>query len=155
MPPGCNPEKLGEQIKSELEKGRLENIAEVVDESDRSGDRVTVVAKPGADIALVQRQLFAYTDLDTKYSARTLVIDGLRPRELSATELVTTWKSWRLGVLERKFTAERDLKEERHEVVVGLLKAIVCTGWSACRVAYDSVTGVSIREDIVAVLVLL
>lgn len=124
LPPGCNPEKLGEQIKSELEKGRLENIAEVIDESDRSGDRVTVVAKPGADITLVQRQLFAYTDLDTKYSARTLVIDGLRPRELSATELITTWKSWRLGVLERKFTHERNLKEERHEVVVGLLKAI-------------------------------
>jgi DNA gyrase subunit A len=124
LPPGCNPEKLGEQIKSELEKGRLENIAEVVDESDRSGDRVTVVAKTGADITLVQRQLFAYTDLDTKYSARTLVIDGLRPRELSATELVTTWKSWRLGVLERKFTVELDSREARLEIVRGYLKAI-------------------------------
>jgi DNA gyrase subunit A len=124
LPPGCNPEKLGEQIKSELEKGRLENIAEVIDESDRSGDRVTVVAKPGADVTLIQRQLFAYTDLDTKYSARTLVIDGLQPRELSATELITTWKSWRLGVLERKFSHERDLKEIRLEVVTGLLKAI-------------------------------
>ena len=124
LPPGCNPEKLGEQIKSELEKGRLENIAEVIDESDRSGDRVTVVAKPGADVTLVQRQLFAYTDLDTKYSARTLVIDGLRPRELSATELVTTWKSWRLGVLERKFTTELDSCEVRLEIVTGLIKAI-------------------------------
>ena len=124
LPPGCNPERLGEQIKSELEKGRLENIAEVIDESDRSGDRVTVVAKPGADVTLVQRQLFAYTDLDTKYSARTLVIDGLRPRELSATELVTTWKSWRLCVLERKFSTELNSCEARLEIVTGLIKAI-------------------------------
>jgi DNA gyrase subunit A len=27
LPPGANPERLGEQIKSELERGRLENIA--------------------------------------------------------------------------------------------------------------------------------
>jgi DNA gyrase subunit A len=124
LPPGCNPEKLGEQIKNELEKGRLDNIAEVIDESDRSGDRVTVVAKPGADVALVQRQIYAYTDLDTKYSAKTLVIENLKPVELSPNQLIARWKTWRLGVLERKFTHERDLKETRLEVVVGLLKAI-------------------------------
>jgi DNA gyrase/topoisomerase IV subunit A len=83
-----------------------------------------VVTKPGADATLVQRQLFAYTDLDTKYSARTLVIDGLRPRELSAAELITTWKSWRLGVLERKFAYELDASEGRLEIVRGYLKAI-------------------------------
>jgi DNA gyrase subunit A len=124
LPPGCNPEKLGEQIKSELEKGRLDNIAEVIDESDRSGDRVTVVAKPGADVTLVQRQLYAYTDLDTKYSAKTLVIENLKPVELSPNQLIARWKTWRLDVLERKFTHERDLKETRLEVVTGLLKAI-------------------------------
>ena len=124
LPPGCNPEKLGEQIKSELEKGRLDNIAEVIDESDRTGDRVTVVAKPGADVALVQRQLYAYTDLDTKYSAKTLVIDNLKPVELSPNQLIARWKAWRLDVLERKFAHERDLKESRLEIVTGLIKAI-------------------------------
>jgi DNA gyrase subunit A len=124
LPPGCNPEKLGEQIKNELEKGRLDNIAEVIDESDRTGDRVTVVAKPGADVTLVQRQLYAYTDLDTKYSAKTLVIENLKPVELSPSQLIARWKTWRLGVLERKFAHERDLKETRLEVVTGLLKAI-------------------------------
>ena len=124
LPPGCNPEKLGEQIKNELEKGRLENIVEVTDDSDRTGDRVTVVAKPGADITLVQRQLYAYTDLDTKFSARTLVIDNLRPCELSPVEVVSRWKTWRLAVLERKFSYELDAKEHRHEVVTGLIKAI-------------------------------
>jgi DNA gyrase subunit A len=124
LPPGCNPEKLGEQIKSELEKGRLDNIAEVIDESDRTGDRVTVVAKPGADVALIQRQLYAYTDLDTKYSAKTLVIDNLKPIELSPNQLIARWKAWRLDVLERKFTHERNLKESRLEIVTGLIKAI-------------------------------
>jgi len=124
LPPGCNPEKLGEQIKTELEKGRLDNIAEVIDESDRTGDRVTVVTKPGADAILVQRQLYAYTDLDLRYPAKILVIDNLKPVELSPTEVIARWKTWRLATLERKFQHERDLKEQRLEIVMGFLKAI-------------------------------
>ena len=88
------------------------------------GDRVTVIAKPGIDGNRLAQLIYAYTDLDTKFSARTLVIDGTKPLELSAKDLIEKWKGWRLGRLQTQFTHERGLKEERHEVVVGLLKAI-------------------------------
>lgn len=124
LPPQTNPEKIGQQIKDALDNGQLANITEVTDESDRTGDLITVVTKPGADIALIQQQLYQYTDLDTKYSARTLVIDNLKPCELSTAEIISRWKTWRLSVLERKFIAEQDAKESRLEIVSGLLKAI-------------------------------
>jgi len=124
LPPQTNPEKIGQQIKDALDKGQLTNITEVTDESDRSGDRLTVVTKPGSDTNLIQRQLYQYTDLDTKYSAKMLVIENLKPCELSTTEVISRWKTWRLSVLERKFRAERDSKESRLEIVSGLLKAI-------------------------------
>ena len=124
LPPQTNPEKIGQQIKDALDKGQLTNITEVTDESDRTGDRLTVVTKPGSDIALVQRQLYQYTDLDTKYSAKMLVIDNLKPCELSTAEVISRWKTWRLAVLERKFITEKDSKEFRLEIVSGLLKAI-------------------------------
>ena len=124
LPPQTNPEKIGQQIKDALDKGQLTNITEVTDESDRSGDRLTVVTKPGADAKLIQRQLYQYTDLDTKYSAKMLVIDNLKPCELTTAEVISRWKTWRLSVLERKFRAERDSKESRLEIVSGLLKAI-------------------------------
>ena len=124
LPPQTNPEKIGQQIKDALDKGQLANITEVTDESDRTGDRITVVTKPGADIALIQQQLYQYTDLDTKYSAKMLVIDNLKPCELSTAEVISRWKTWRLAVLERKFITERASKEARLEIVSGLLKAI-------------------------------
>ena len=124
LPPQTNPEKIGQQIKDALDKGQLSNITEVTDESDRTGDRITVVTKPGADIALIQQQLYQYTDLDTKYSAKMLVIDNLKPCELSTAEVISRWKTWRLAVLERKFITERASKEARLEIVSGLLKAI-------------------------------
>ena len=124
LPAGTNPEKVGEQIAAALEKGTLDGISEVIDESDLSGDRITVVAKPGVEATALTKRLYHYTDLDTKFSARTLVIDGIKPVELSPSELIEKWKGWRLGCLGRKFTAELDAKEHRLEVVMGLLKAI-------------------------------
>jgi DNA gyrase subunit A len=124
LPPGTNPEKLGEQIKSELEKGRIEGIAEITDESDISGDRLVVVTKSGSDINLVKQLLYTYTDLDCKYSAKTLVIDGFKPVELSPVQIIQRWVQWRLGRLDVKFEHELEAKNKRLHIVGGLLKAI-------------------------------
>lgn len=124
LPPRVNPEKLGEQIKDALEKGRIDGIAEVIDESDLTGDRVSVVAKPGVDAEQLAQQLFATTDLDSRYPAKTLVIDGTRPVELSPVDICQKWFEWRLDRLEVKFKHELDLKEIRLEIVRGFLKAI-------------------------------
>jgi len=124
FPPGVNPEKLGEQVRDALEKGKIDGIAEVIDESDLSGDRVTVIAKANIGTELLLEQLYAYTDLDTRYSAKTLVIDGTRPVELSPVEICQKWFSWRMVRLERKFSQELDLTERRLEIVIGFIKAI-------------------------------
>jgi DNA gyrase subunit A len=124
LPHGTNPEKIGEQIASALEKGALSGITAVIDESDLSGDRISVTAKSGTDIQLLTRQLYHYTDLDTKYSARLLVVDGTKPVELSPSELLTRWCNWRLDRLGAKFRHELDVSEGRLEIVRGYLKAI-------------------------------
>ena len=124
LPMHVNPEKVGEQVKDALEKGKFDGVAEVIDESDLTGDRITIVAKPGVDSRVLAQQLYAYTDLDTKYSAKTLVIDGLKPVELSPVEICQKWFNWRMERLEVQFQHERDLKETRLEVVMGFLKAI-------------------------------
>ena len=124
LPSGTNPEKIGQQIKEALDKSNVTSITAVRDDSDLTGDRITVVAKPGTDITLLQRQLYHYTDLDAKYSARLLVIDGLRPIELSPSQLITRWSTWRLARLGVKFQHELNASEQRLEIVRGYLKAI-------------------------------
>ncbi len=124
LPPGVNPERLGEQIKSCLDRGVIEGVTEIIDESDLSGDRITVIGKVDSRADRLPQQLYEYTDLDTHYAARTLVIDSLKPEQLSAAEIVQKWARWRLAVLERKFAQELEIAKNRHEIVCGLLKAI-------------------------------
>jgi DNA gyrase subunit A len=124
LPPYVNPEKIGEQIKDALEKGKFDGVAEVIDESDLTGDRVVVISKPGVDVKLLTQQLYAFTDLDTRYSAKTLVIDGLLPVELSPVEICQRWFSWRMDRLEKKFSYELKIASDRLHIVDGLLQAI-------------------------------
>jgi len=124
LPHGTNPEKIGQQIKDALDKGSINGVTAVVDESDLTGDRITVTTKIGTDISLLQRQLYHYTDLDTKYSARLLVVDGTKPIELNPSELLARWQTWRLDRLGIKFRHELDASESRLEIVRGYLKAI-------------------------------
>jgi DNA gyrase subunit A len=124
LPAGTNPEKIGEQIASNLEKGTISNVTNVIDESDLTGDRISVTAKSGTDINLLTRQLYHYCDLDTKYSARLLVVDGTKPLELSPSQLLARWQTWRMGRLGARFQHELDAAESRLEIVRGYLKAI-------------------------------
>ena len=124
LPAGTNPEKIGQQIKDALDKGNVTAITAVSDQSDLTGDRIAVTAKSGADITLLQRQLYHYTDLDSKYSARLLVIDGVKPVELSPSQLIARWQTWRLARLGVAFQFDLDRSEQRLEIVRGYLKAI-------------------------------
>jgi DNA gyrase subunit A len=124
LPAGTNPEKIGEQIASNLEKGTIQGITNVIDESDLTGDRISVTAKSGTDIDFLTRQLYHYCDLDTKYSARLLVVDGTKPLELSPSELLARWSQWRMDRLGELFRFELDKCETRLEIVRGYLKAI-------------------------------
>jgi DNA gyrase subunit A len=124
LPQGANPEKIGQQIKEALDKGNLHGISAVSDQSDLTGDRLDVTLKAGADVNLLTRQLYHYSDLDTKYSARLLVVDGVKPVELSPSQLLARWQTWRLARLGAKFQSELDSAEHRLEIVRGYLKAI-------------------------------
>ena len=53
-----------------------------------------------------------------------MVLDGVRPVELPANEIIKKWKAWRLERLRAQFEYEQDATESRLEIVSGLLKAI-------------------------------
>ncbi|ATW62757.1 putative DNA gyrase subunit A [Synechococcus phage S-CBWM1] len=124
LPPTLNPEKLGEQIRNAVEKGTLDGVAEVVDESDMGGDRVVVVAKVNVTADSLLPELYRQTGLDSKVSAKTLVIDGNKPVELSPSQVIERWFDWRLGRLADQFAYERGKKEARLLIVLGLISAL-------------------------------
>jgi DNA gyrase subunit A len=124
LPFQTNTESIGEQIKKGLEQGKISGVAEVRDESDREGDRLVVVLKPKVRAVDVVPYLYAYTDLSTSFPAKSLFVDGTKPVELAPYQVVERWLENRKARLVVKFTQEKEKKEARVHIIVGLLKAI-------------------------------
>ena len=125
LPLHTNTEQIGEQIKSGIEKDKITTVADVRDESDRTGIRLVVVLKANVDVEQAEAEVFAATSLDTKLSASNLVIDGTRPVDLAPIEILDRWMKWRDGRLVASIVAELATRRQRLEVVQGLISALV------------------------------
>ena len=124
LPLHVNTEQVGEQVKEGLEKGKITTVADVRDETDRSGIRLVIILKAGADVDRAESEVFRNTSLDTKFSARNLAIDGLKPVQLAPHDMLNRWAGWRDSRLVVSLKAELEKRRERLEVVQGLITAI-------------------------------
>lgn len=146
-------EKTADMVNS----GRLEGIADLRDESDRSGIRVVIELKRDTDPSVVLHHLYQLTDLQSKFGAIMLAIVDGQPRQLSLRELLEEFLKFREETLRRGYTHELEVASARRHVVEGLLKALVdldaaidilrnAADGPTAKVGLESVLGLSDRQ---------
>ena len=124
LPLHVNTEQVGDQIKDALSKDRITTVADVRDETDRTGIRLIVILKASANPELAEKELYRWTSLDTKFSANNTVIDGVSPVDLAPLEILTRWMTWRDGCFVASLTEELGGHRSRLEIVQGLIGAL-------------------------------
>ncbi len=75
-----NKATLLERIAELVRAKQIEGIADMRDESDRSGMRIVIELKREATPEVVLNQLFRFTQLQTSFGVNMLALDGGRPR---------------------------------------------------------------------------
>ena len=113
-----------EKIVDVVRDGRITGIADVRDESDRSGMRLVVELKRGEDEQVVANQLFKFTPLQTTYSIINLAIDRGQPRTLTLRGLLDSYIDHRKEVIRRRTRYLLRKAEERKHIVEGLRIAV-------------------------------
>ena len=124
LPLHANTEQIGEQIKDAIGKGKITTVADVRDETDRTGIRLVVICKANVNVDQAEAELYRWTSLDSKFSASFLVIDGLRPVDLCPYDILKRWMVWRDERLVASFKAELEKRRNRLEIVGGLITAL-------------------------------
>ncbi|MGB3510037.1 MAG: DNA topoisomerase (ATP-hydrolyzing) [Microcoleaceae cyanobacterium] len=104
--------------------GKLNGIADLRDESDRSGIRVVIELKRDTDPSVVLHHLYQRTDLLSKFGAIMLALVDAQPRQLSLRELLQEFINFREETLTRRYTNELELAQARSHIVEGLLAAL-------------------------------
>jgi DNA gyrase subunit A len=124
LPYGVSKSKVIEQIADLSRKGRIDEVSELRDESDRDGMRLVVELKRGADVKRVLGILLKRTSLRATFGAHLLALDKGQPREFNLKEILEQYRDHRLDVIRRRSRHELEKAEAERHIAEGLLAAL-------------------------------
>ncbi|MEO0292995.1 MAG: DNA gyrase subunit A [candidate division WOR-3 bacterium] len=124
IPYQINKETLLEQIAEAVNKGKIDGIAGLRDESDQNGIRVVLLLKKNADSKTVLRRLLKYSDLRKTFGIILLAIVNGVPKKLSLKQMIQLYIEHRRTVVRRRCEFDLDKAEKRAHILEGLLKAL-------------------------------
>ncbi|HYU93079.1 MAG TPA: DNA gyrase subunit A [Actinomycetota bacterium] len=124
LPYQVNKARLAEKIAELVRGGKLKDIADLRDESNRQGMRLVIELKRNANPHVVLNQLFKHTQLQESFGAIMLsLVEGV-PRILNLAEMVGYYADHQVDVVTRRTQYELRKAEERDHIVQGLLIAL-------------------------------
>ncbi|MBS4176899.1 DNA topoisomerase IV subunit A [Lederbergia citrea] len=103
---------------------KLEGMAEVRDETDRTGMRIVVELKKEADAEGVLNYLFKNSDLQVTYNFNMVAIENRRPKLMGLLSLLDAYIEHQKEVVTNRSKYDLHRAEERHHIVEGLMKAL-------------------------------
>jgi DNA gyrase subunit A len=113
-----------ERIIALVREGRLDEVSDLRDESDRDGLRLVVELKRGAQPKKVLNKLYKYSQLQSTFSIQMLALVNGEPRNLSLKRCLQIYIDHRFEVITRRTQFELGKRRERAHILSGLLRAI-------------------------------
>jgi DNA gyrase subunit A len=115
---------LIKKIAEQVQNGRLKEISDLRDESDRSGIRLVVELKRDALPKVALNKLYKHTQLQTTFGVNMVaLVDGV-PRTLGLLPMVKNYVDHQRDVIVRRTKHELREREARLHILEGLLIAI-------------------------------
>jgi DNA gyrase subunit A len=124
IPYQVNKSTLLERIAELVRAKQVEGIADMRDESDRSGMRIVIELKRDATGDVVLNQLYRFTQLQTSFGVNMLALDGGRPRLMGLKEMLNCFITFREDVILRRSRFELNKARDRAHLLVGLAIAV-------------------------------
>lgn len=103
---------------------KVEGIAEVRDETDRTGLRVVIDLKKDANSEGVLNYLYKHTDLQISYNFNMVAIHDRTPKLLNLPTMLDSYIEHQKEVVTRQSLYDLNKAKKRAHIVEGLIKAI-------------------------------
>ena len=103
---------------------KIDGIAEVRDESDRTGLQIVVELKKEANAEGILNYLLKNTDLQVNYNFNMVAIDERRPVQVGLKTILTSYINFQKEVITRRTQYDLKRAQDRLHIVDGLMKAL-------------------------------
>ncbi|MCA0994328.1 DNA gyrase subunit A [Alloyangia pacifica] len=124
IPYQVNKATMIERIAECVREKKIEGIAHVQDESDRSGVRVVVELKRDATAEVVLNQLYRFTPMQVSFGCNMLALNGGKPEQLTLRAFLTAFLDFREDVIARRTAYLLRKARERSHILCGLAVAV-------------------------------
>ncbi|HEY1357249.1 MAG TPA: DNA gyrase subunit A [Thermoleophilaceae bacterium] len=115
---------LIKKIAEAVHKGRIKEISDLRDESDKSGIRLVIELKRGENHQIVLNKLYKHTPLQTTFGVNMVALVDDVPRTLGLVQLVKNYVDHQRDVVIRRTKHELRQRESRLHILEGLLIAL-------------------------------
>jgi len=115
---------LIERIADLARSGKLDDISDLRDESDRRGMSIVIELKRGAHPKKALNQLYKYTPLQSTFGVQMLALVDNEPRLLSLKRALQLFIEHRIEVIRRRSEFDLNKARERAHILEGLLIAL-------------------------------
>jgi len=113
-----------ERVAEVVKAGKIPDVADVQDHSDRTGMRIVIELKKGAEPQVVVNQLYQYTSLQSTFSIINIALVNKAPRTLALREMLVEFLEHRKEVIRRRTIFLLRRARQRAHVLEGLILAV-------------------------------
>lgn len=124
IPYEVNKAVLVKKIDDVRVNNKLPGIAEVRDESDRTGLRIAIELKKDSDEQTILNYLYKYTDLQINYNFNMVAIDNFTPRQVGLQKILSSYIAHRREIIIARSKFDKEKAVKRLHIVEGLIRVI-------------------------------
>ena len=124
IPYMVNKAEMIRKIADLINDKKIEGIAYINDESDRSGMRIVMILKHDAVASVVLNNLFKLTPMQTSFPVNNIALVDGRPMLLTLRDLIRHFVEHRHDVVVRRTRYDLAQAEKRAHILEGLLIAV-------------------------------
>lgn len=124
LPYEVNKANLVKKMDEQRVDKRLEGIAEIRDESDRTGLRVVIELKKDVPAEGILNYLYKTTDLQVTYNFNMIAIHNRRPTMMTLPLMLDAYIAHQKDVITKRSQYDLQKAKDRLHIVEGLMKAL-------------------------------
>ena len=114
-------DKVSELIKA----GKIKEIADMRDETDLGGLKLTIDLRRGVDPEQLMQKLFRLTPLQDSFPCNFNILIAGMPRVMGIGEILEEWTAWRMECIKRRLFYQIGKKEDRLHLLKGLERILL------------------------------
>ena len=118
-------EAIIEKIIELFKAGKLREISDVKDMSDKTGMRIAIELKRGTNVEKLMAKLFKMTPLEDSFGCNFNVLIGGTPQVLGVRALIEEWVAFRAECIKRRTYFSLSKCKEKLHLLLGLRKILL------------------------------